>query len=288
MDGHVDDAIRLLQGQLTAHTSDGETHLLLCRAYFSEQQTDTAIHECEAAAKLMPGSSPARDWLGRAYGVKASGAGPLSGLKLAHRVHDAFEAAFALDPHNAAAANDLAEYYVGAPSMVGGGLDKATALAAKVESDMPQLAHRIRGLAAEKSKNYVTAEREYQAAADVRNAPDAWVDLGGFYKNRNQSPKAVDALEHAITLDKAKDPALVDAASFLIDMHSSPDIAMKALQQYLAGSAKSDAAPAARAHLLLGQIFKSQGDKVAAAAEWNKALALASNYAPAKRALQEL
>jgi tetratricopeptide (TPR) repeat protein len=288
MDGRVDDAVRMLQAAVAANGSDGQSHLLLCRAYFSEQQSDEAVRECEAAVKLMPKSSEAHDWMGRAYGVKASSAGPLTGLKLAHRVRESFETAFALDPRSAAAADDLAEYYIGAPSVVGGGLDKADALANKIEATLPQMAHRIRGLAAEKRKDNAGAEREFLAAVAVAHTPDAWVDLGGFYQRTKMNDKAVDALKSAIAADKSKGPAVVDAASYLIDMHVASDVATKALREYLASGAKSDAAPVIRVHLLLGTLLKNAGDTAGAKIELNKALELAANYGPAKRALKGL
>ncbi len=288
MDGRVDEAIRMLQAAVAANGSDGQAHLLLCRAYFSEQQSDEAVRECETAVKLIPKSSEAQDWMGRAYGVKANSAGPLTGLKLAHKVRESFEAAVALDPRSAAAADDLAEYYIGAPGVVGGGLDKADALATKIEAILPQVAHRIRGLSAEKRKDEAASEREFLAEVAVAHLADAWVDLGGHYQRMKMNDKAVDALEHAIAADKAKDASLVDAASYLIDMHAAADVAMKALQQYLAGNAKSDAAPVIHVHLLISNLMKNSGDIAGAKIELNKALELAANYGPAKRSLKGL
>jgi tetratricopeptide (TPR) repeat protein len=288
MDGRVEEAVHLLQAAIATNPNDGQAHLMLCRAYFSEQQTDDAVRACETAVKLMPKSSEAQDWMGRAYGVKANGAGPLTGLKLAHKVRESFEAAVALDPHSSAAADDLAEYYIGAPSVVGGGLDKADALASKIEATLPQMAHRIRGLAAEKRKDPAAAEREFLAEVAVAHAPDAWVDLGGFYERNKMNDKSVEALKSAIAADKTKGPALVDAASYLIDMHAAPDVATKALREYLANSAKTDAAPVIHVHLLLAKLMKNSGDNAGAKIEINKALELAPNYGAAKHALKGL
>lgn len=288
MEGSVDEAVQMLQANLASQRDDGESHLLLCRAYYSEQKIDAAVTQCEVAVKLMPSSSVAHDWMGRAYGVKASSAGPLSGLKLAHQVLASFEAAFSLDPHDADAANDLAEFYVNAPALVGGGTDKAAQLADRVASDLPQTAHRIRALIAVKRKDYATAEKEYRAAVEVKHSAAAWVDLGGFYKSQKQPASAVDALQHAIAADTSKDSALVDAASYLIDMHTQPEAATNALRQYLSGDSKSDAAPVIWVYVLLGRLHESAGNKAAARDEFNKALRLAANYGPAIKALQTL
>ena len=72
--------------------------------------------------------------------MKAEHAGPIAGLSLALKVKAAFEAAVALDPRNGAAANDLSEFYIDAPAMIGGGLDKTAALADHVAAQLPQQA----------------------------------------------------------------------------------------------------------------------------------------------------
>jgi tetratricopeptide (TPR) repeat protein len=288
MDGHVDNAIGLLKTQIAAHPTDGEAYLLLCRAYYSEQQIDDAVHACQSAVRLMPNSSEAQDWMGRVYGSRADHAGPLSGLKLAHEVHDAFEAAVRLDPHSGAAANDLAEYYISAPGIVGGGLDKADGLANSIEATLPQAAHRIRALTAEKRKDYAGAEREFQAAVAVGHRADALVDLGGFYVRRKQNAKAVAAFEQASAADRMKGPETVDAASYLMDMHTAPEISLKALNAYLAGNGKNDGAPVIRVHVLLGKLAQSSGDTAKAKIEFNIALGLAAKYGEAQRDLQKL
>jgi tetratricopeptide (TPR) repeat protein len=287
LQGRLDDSISILQRLVGSDQTDGPSYLLLCRGLYADAQIDKAIGACEHAAHLMPQDSSAQDWLGRAYGIKADHAGPIDGFKLARKVRTAFEAAVALNPGNGAAVNDLSEYYVGAPSIVGGGLDKADALADRSISALPQQAHRIRAMAAEKRKDYATAEHEFQADVSVAKLPDAISDLGDFYRRRHQDDTAVETLKRCIAADKARGPVLVDAASILNTMHREPQLAAFALQQYLLSSAKTDDAPAPKAHVLLGQTLASMGDNAGARIEFGKALDLASNYPPAKKALED-
>src|ERR1700735_2535040 len=128
--GRADEAVRILDQAIAANPGDGAAHLLLCRAFYAEDLTDQAVGECEAAlANGLRNDSRAQDWMGRAYGSKADASGPLTGLKLAHKVKDAFEAAVRLDPMSVDAVDDLGAYYVEAPRIVGGGLDRARTLA---------------------------------------------------------------------------------------------------------------------------------------------------------------
>src|SRR6202007_968143 len=110
---------------VAAGPSNGQAHLLLCRAYYAQSMASAAASECTAALRTLANDSSAQDWAGRAYGMQANGAGPIKGLRLAIKVRNAFEAAVRIDPLHGDAVNDLSEYYIQAPSIVGGGLDKA-------------------------------------------------------------------------------------------------------------------------------------------------------------------
>jgi tetratricopeptide (TPR) repeat protein len=288
LEGRADTVIALLDPILAANPGDGEAHLLLCRAYYSEEQPASAAAQCADALKTLSQDSAAQDWAGRAFGLEASGAGPINGLRLALKVRAAFEAAVQLDPHNGEAVNDLSEYYIDAPAVIGGGFDKAAHLADESEAGLPQQAHRIRALSAEKQKDYAAAEREFRAAVAVAGHPAAWTDLGAFYARRSQPEQAVDALRHAITADRAHDASLVDAATILIKIKQEPQLAERALRDYVASRAKSDAAPAFRVHVTLASLLRDEGNTAEATIELHKALALASGYAPARKQLAAL
>ena len=291
MQGRVDEAVRILDQVITANRKDAAAHLLLCRAFYVQEFPDQAIGECEAAlADGLANNSRAQDWMGRAYGMKASQSGPITGLKLAHRVKEAFETAVSLDPKSVDAVDDLGAYYVEAPGIVGGGLDRARALAAQVNPQLPERAQRLRGLIAEKQKDYGTAERELRAVAEgSANRPDGWLDLAEYYlrtKDVQHQDKALAAVRKGIAVNKTRNPSLYEAATILIQMHREPQLAEQALRSYLAGEAMDDTAPAFKAHYQLGQLLAAAGNRAAAKSEYEAALALASNYAPARKALQ--
>ena len=207
-------------------------------------------------------------WLGRAYGFKASHASPFAALSLAIKVRIAFERAVQLDPENIHAMNDLGEFYVEAPSLIGGGLDKAQALAARMQPHFPSQAHRLLALIAEKKKDDAIAEAEFSNAVAAGKTPEAYIDLGHFYQRHNQPDKMVDALQSGIAADRRKGPALVDAASILTDAHRSPELAETLLRAYLSSSAKTDDAPAFKVHIQLGDLLAHRGDAAAAHREY--------------------
>jgi tetratricopeptide (TPR) repeat protein len=284
--GRVDEAATILNQALAADANDSRAHQLLCRVYYAQDMADPAVRECEQAAQLDPSNSDHQMWLGRAYGLKASQANMLSAFALAKKVHVAFERAIQLNPANVTAMSDLGHFYVDAPAIVGGGVDKAQALAAKLLARSPAKGHQLLAMIARKNKDMATAEAEFKAAVAAGKTPEAWVDLGLFYQQQSQYDKAVAALRSSVEANKAKNASLVDAASIFTDMHRQLDVAERLLRDYLASPAKSEDAPAFKVHEQLGDLLKLRGDSSGARREYGAAVALASNYGPARKAVQ--
>ena len=287
-EGRVEDATSLLRPWIEQHPSDADAHLLLCRVLYAEEMIDSALSECEAAAGLAGHRSDIQLWLGRASGMKAGAANPIAAFPIARKVRDAFERSVRLDPFNIAAAGDLGEFYVAAPAIVGGGSGKARALAAKLEQlNQPAAeaeSHRILGLLAEKEGDLAKAEAEFRRAA-ATDRPEAFIDLGAFYARQHQADQAAASVHSAIALDKTHGPPLVDAASVLVEAGREPDLARRLFQSYLDSPAKSDAAPAFKVHLRLGDLLARSGDRASAHREYAAAFRLAPNYAPARKAV---
>jgi tetratricopeptide (TPR) repeat protein len=286
--GRVDDATRILRSQISTDPHNALAHQLLCRAFYSIEREDAAIPECEAAVANASSVSDNYLWLGRAYGLKASRANPVSAFRLARKVVAAFERAVQLDPASTPALSDLGEFYVSAPSLVGGGIDKAQQLSNRIMPVSATKAHRLLALIAEKKGDTSAAESEFKKAVQAQPSPESWVDLAAFYQRQKKNDQCVAAIQSAIRLDHAKDAALVDAASILTDANSSPQLAQQLLVAYLASPAKSDGAPAAKVHVQLGDLLLKSGDPTAAGREYQSALALASAYIPARKALHAL
>jgi tetratricopeptide (TPR) repeat protein len=284
-EGRADDAIALLHARLAAQTDDAEAHQLLCRVYYAEERPDEAIEECERAIANASSSSANQMWLGRAYGMKASRV-LLTALPLAKKVRIAFERAVQLNGSDIEAMSDLGEFYVAAPGMVGGGLDKAAALADRMQPLSAEKAHRLRALIAQRQDDQGTAEREFEAAVAAGKSAEAYVDLSRFHAEHGRPEQAVTDLQAALGARHRNDAYLVDVSSLLTSLHRSSDVAVRVLREYLASPAKTDEAPAFKVRVQLGQRLAEQGDAAGAHREYAAAVAMASGYAPAKKALQ--
>jgi tetratricopeptide (TPR) repeat protein len=143
-------------------------------------------------------------------------------------------------------------------------------------------------MAAEKQKDYGTAEREFRSATVVANQPNAWADLGAFYARRSQPDQAVEALRRAIALDRTHTSSTVDAATTLTEIDREPRLAEHAFRSYLASSNRSDAAPAFKVHVALAKLLRDEGNVPEAKIELQHSLELASGYAPARRELADI
>ncbi len=286
LQGRVDEAAALLKSTIATQPDNAHAHQLLCRAYYAQDLADPAVHECELAVSNAPTDSENQMWLGRAYGLKASHASPFTALNLAKRVREAFEHAADLNPDNVQAYSDLGEFYVGAPGFVGGGLDRAKALADSMQPRFPAQSHRLLALIARKRKDTATEEAEFKNAANLARSAATYVDLASFYQQHDKTDQAVTTIHTAISAARSKDPSIVDAASILISAGREPDLAERLLREYLASPAKTDEAPAFKVHMQLGDLLAHHGNLAAARSEYAAALALASSYAPARKAIK--
>jgi hypothetical protein len=201
-------------------------------------------------------------------------------------VRSEFEEAVRLNPRNVEALSDLGEFYFSAPGILGGGASKAEEVAVRLDKLDAARAHELRGRIAVSQKDFGTAEREYKQAVSVGAHPAyQWVTLANFYRQRErwtEMESAVHSAVNAAERDKCAGVALYDGASVLTRTRRDPALAAKMLEEYLAGSAKSEDAPAFVAHTRLARLKQQLGDTAAANREQALALSLAHEYRPAQ------
>ncbi|MGA2101213.1 MAG: tetratricopeptide repeat protein [Candidatus Sulfotelmatobacter sp.] len=285
--GRVDEAIQTLEQKLKLTPTDAESHNLLCRAYFMLDEWDRAISACEHAVNLAPQQSSYHLWLGRAYGEKADRAGVFSAAGLAKKVRMSFERAVELDPKSSEARTDLGEFYTEAPSIVGGGKDKARAQADALMTFDPTRGHWLLARIEEKNKDIAAAEREYRAAiAASHSGARGWLDLANFFFYGHRTEEMEDAI-HTLESSPVDHPeALMHGAGILLRAGRDYPTAIRLLRRYL--TAPVEDGPAFKAHDQLGQLLEKQGDRHGAAEEFRAALALAHNYARAQEDLKQV
>jgi tetratricopeptide (TPR) repeat protein len=284
--GEADKALSLLSALPSPGPDLALAHNLICRVRYTLAQWDAAAAECEQAAQLDPQNSDFQLWLGRALGEKASRASFLTAFSLAKRTRAEFEEAVRLNPRNAEALADLGDFYRQAPGVVGGGIDKAEGIASRLDKVDPARAHKLHGQIAEQQKDFPGAEDEYRRTiASGAHPAIGWASLASFYARRQRFDELESAVQSILSTalhDKHPGPALYDGAGLLIETNRNPALAATMLEDYLAGSSKTEEAPAFIAHLRLARLKQQLGDQPTANRERSAALALAHEYKPAQ------
>src|SRR6202165_3453136 len=284
--GRVDDAIQTLKQQISHSPTDAEANNLLCRAQFMLKEWDQGTSAGERAVNLAPQNSLYHLWLGRTYGEKADRAGFMSAAGLAKKVRSKFERAVELDPKSWEARTDLAEFYLEAPAIVGGGKDKARAQADVLASLNPAMAHYMNGRIAEKNKDIATAERESRAAIEASHGgAHAWLNLALFYRHHDRLDEMEQALRTMESRPLDRPESLMDGGSIVLRTGRNYALGIELVRKYLSGPTVEEG-PAFKAHYIVGQLLEKQGDRPAAAQEYRAALALAREYTRAQEALK--
>lgn len=286
--GHVDAVIPHLQKEISHSPNDAELHNLLCRAYFMAEDWDHGISECERARNLDPKKSLYHLWMGRIYGEKADRVGFLSAAAMVKKVRISFERAVELDPHGWEARTDLAEFYLEAPSIVGGGKDKAREQAKALLPLHPGMAHWVLARIAEKDKNIAEAEREYRAGiAATHGGARAWLDFAIFLRHTNRFEEMEKALEEIESAPVDRAESLMDGASLLLQAGRYFPLGVRLAHRYFSVGTVEEG-PAFKAHTYLGELLEKQGDRRGAAEEYRSALGLFRGYRRAEEGLKRV
>lgn len=284
--GEADKALGLIGSLPQAGADDPAAQNLVCRIQYTLGKWDAALTACEQAVRLDPGNSDNHMWLGRALGEKANQASFISAFSIGKRVLAEFQRAAQLDPRNGEALSDLGEFYIEAPGVVGGGLDKAESVAEELDRTDPVRAWLLRAGIAQHTSNYAAAEDDLKEALSVSRHPALqWATLARFYGARGRWDDMDAAIRNSMNA-AAHDPhaavALYDSAGVLIRVKRDPALAIKLLQEYLASPHKTEEAPAFVAYTRLARLQQQAGDVANAQTAQTAAYELAREYRPAQ------
>lgn len=213
---------------------DASVHALIGKCRYGLEDFKKAADSFEEAIRLHPGNSEYLDWLGKAYGRRAERSSFFTAPGYASKARDYFKKAVELDPKNLEAVSDLFEYYLEAPGLLGGGLDKAAALAETVKDAGPAEYHYHRARLAEKRKDFQAAEREFRTAAKL--APEQagrLIDLAAFLSRQGRFSESDTLFREAERTAPNMPQVLFAQASAYVRAKRNLDRARRLLEQYL-------------------------------------------------------
>jgi tetratricopeptide (TPR) repeat protein len=277
--GRVDAALAEATTAIAQNPKDPGPHFLICRARYHLEQWPAAADACRQAIALDGQDARYHLWLGRALGEQAERASLLTAYSLARQLRVEFETAARLSPRNADVLSDLGEFYAEAPGILGGGADKARAIATQLGQVDPVASHWLQAEIARSRKDYDLAERELHLAIETSTTPaQAWMNLASFYRDRKRLEEMETAVKAGAAADSQSSSALVDGANTLLRAGRNTPLAIDLLQRYLRGGHLSEDAPAFAVHARLAQALEQQGDTAGAAKERLAMRALAQEY----------
>ncbi len=208
----------------------------------------------EKALTAAPANSDYALWLARAYGRRAETSNPLSAPSHASKAHRYFEKAVELNPRNLEAVNDLFEYYLEAPGFLGGGLEKAQNLAARIAELDAAEGYWAKAKLDEKRKEYGAAEMELRrAAAAAPRQIGKLIELARLLTRQGRFQEADKAIDAAEQIAPGSPRLLYAKADLYIRSGRHLEEARKLLERYLASTLTPDDPPRADAQKLLRQ-----------------------------------
>jgi tetratricopeptide (TPR) repeat protein len=258
------------------------------KAAHNAGKTDEAVSAFERAVALEPHSSLYHMWLGHAYTRQLSSAGFLRKPFIARRSGEAYNMAVKLDPTSIDAGEARLEFFLGAPGIVGGGIDKARAEAARLATLDAYRGAMATAKIAEHEKQLPEAERLYRSL--MAEYPDRTAAVDGL----------VTLLQNAQRFDEAfkiVDDRLARLPDETASLYNLGRLSSTSGQHLARGDAAmrrflaltpADPVRQSNAHYRLGMIKEKMGDNRAAVAEYQAALDLYPRHAPAAAALKKI
>lgn len=238
-----------------AEPRNGEAQLFLGRLAMRARDPEAASKHYEKAIDLDGKNASYHLELAGAYGARVQSAGLLGKASLASKSRAALEKAVELEPDNVDARFGLVQFYSQAPSIMGGGLDKAHVQADRILQLDPGRGRIAKAGLFAREKKYDEAFALYEDV--LQQTPDD-------YATRYQIGRL--AAESGQRLDRGKE----------------------CLQFCLAATPPANAPGHAPAHWRIGNIFEKQGDKAAARASYEAALAIDAKFESAIASLKKL
>ena len=198
---------------------DAATHLLIGKNHFMMGDYKKATDSFEKSLTLNPNSSEGHLWLARAWGRRAENSS-LMAVVYAGKAHQGFEKAVALDPHNAEARNDLFDYYLNAPGFLGGGVEKAQALARSLAAERPIEYEFEEAQIAEKKNDLTAAEAHLRRAMELAPSDAGRIaDVARFLAKHGRPDESDRLFEHARKTAPIRPSIIFAEAKALIDAH---------------------------------------------------------------------
>ena len=224
------------------------------QCHFMQGDYRQAGEAFEKALALAPENSELHRWMGSVYGRRAETGNVFTAPGNARKARQYFEQAVELDPNNREAVANLFEYYLEAPGMLGGGIDKAERLVKRITTLDPPAGHHAQAQLERKQRRYAAAEEQLRRAAEL--APrqvGRLIDLAKFLSDRGRVKESDEKFTEAERLSPNSPQLLFARAETYIQQKRNLNDARQLLERYLASPLTPDDQTREDARALLSQ-----------------------------------
>jgi tetratricopeptide (TPR) repeat protein len=259
------------------------------QAALEKGDPDAASTAADAVVKAHPRDADALLWAGRAYGMKAMSASIFTKMSWAKKCRQMWESAIEIAPANVEARFELLRYYLMAPGIAGGGVDKAQAQAAKLTELDAMRGYVARGMIADHEKKPKEAEAAYRKAMEADQfGVQGPIALASFYARQKRWPEARAVFERRIAADPNDAFALYQLGRLSLLSGEELEKGLTLFDRFLSLDAPKDGPTHGDARWRKGLLLEKLGRTPAAIAEYREALKAQPGHAGAKRELERL
>jgi tetratricopeptide (TPR) repeat protein len=283
--GRYNRAVDALNSAIAKSPNDGSLHFLLGQSYYELGEFQRAVASFERSVQLDPKNSEYRDWLAKSYGRRAEESMFLSAMSWARKAHREFEIAIELNPDNFEARRDLIRYEMNAPSVIGGGDEKALKHIEALEKINPIQGQLARGEFLATKKRMPEADAVFDKILESSSdRPGVYFEACDYYRDRPNAEKMAEGIDKAEHIDPDDRRLKFYKGVLLVMQGKSPTEAEMLLKSYLTTvHDNSDLPPHALAMEWLGKLYESLGRFSEAAEQYRLSLSLD----PHNKALEE-
>jgi tetratricopeptide (TPR) repeat protein len=283
------EAERALRRILESRPGDTEAIYYLGRVYLETDRLSRAVDFLETMAERHAGSSRIHQGLGEAYAVAALQASVFRQLGLARDARGSLERAVRLDPRNVEARISLFEFYRHAPSVVGGGMDRARGQLEQIRRLDPARGHELSGHLLRDEGDEESAIAAYRRALAIDPASSRIrLSLVLALIESRRFGEAFEAIDAILERHPDHTSALYQLGRNAALSGKRLDEGERALRKYLGQRPLRNQPSHAWAHYRLGMIQKRQGELATARYSLRRAISLDPELEGAREVLSEL
>ncbi len=280
------EAKKILGGIKKSDKEYAAAQFWLGRISYDEKKYEHVESFFEEAIEANDKQAEYHNWYGNTLGTMASDANIFKQGMLAPKVKSAWEKAVALKSDYIEPRQSLIQYYLNAPAIAGGSVDKAKEMANEIMKLKPAEGHLQLGNIYYKEKNYTAAEKEFIMMAKLDPAYQG--GLANYYLNQKQFSKAFDLFEESLKKNPDDMLAIYQLGKTSAISGERLDRGEACLKKYLIYQPKRNEPSHAGAQMRLGQIAEKKGNKAEAKKLFTEALKGDASLKEAKEGLERV